>query len=314
MLKLLTPLCRIGLRENNKNITMAAVLPPGWPAGALALPGPPPDADIASIPTLGITRILTIDVEDPAANIATTRNITDIGAAVTAGVGIQKFVDSVARIVGFQPVPQKTRQSTVDGAAIDLDPDAYLGKFLQWGNVNREMFKRVMYTLFNNYAGEMQANVATAIAGNATHQVDMTVRAKHFVDTHSPLQTFSKYLTPTPAATPLPASPFMMTIPTYDVRQVAAVRQAGTGISNYRKRAMQRGFFRMERLNSAMIWINHIGDEMRAAKAAVAALGLSGPAMAAIRNAGGGGVAGAGAGAGGAVPTNSILAYLFEAE
>jgi len=274
-----------------------------WPQHVLTLPGSPSPADVASIPALGITAILA-DVVDPAVNLFNAVNINRIATALStgAGVGIDGFVDAVARVVGFQPVPQKTPRSTADGA-IDERPEGYIGVFLDWGNVNRVAFNRVVCTVFNNYLGQMRANVAGAVAGNVRVSTDVTARAKQYVATHPPTQVFEKYLTPVPVPSPLPASPFMMTLPTYDVRQIAHIRQAGNGISNYRKRAMQRGFYRMERLNTAMIWMDHIGDEMRAAKAAIAGLNIVAGDLTVLR----------GAGTGAGAPANSILAYLFEA-
>lgn len=278
--------------------------PPGWSEQVLALPDPPPDADVASIPAVGILGIL-INADVAAQDLATQPNATFIGNALTAGMGIEKFADAVARVVGFQPIRQKAPRSTPDGQ-IETGNESYIGQFLAWGNANREAFKRVLYTVFNNYAAPMQTNVTNAVAGNVTINVDMAVRAKHFVHTHPAQQVFEKYLTPIPIPTPQSDTPFMMTIPSYDVRQIADVREAGAGISDYRKRAMQRGFLRMERLHSVMVCMNHIGDEMKAAKEAVAALNLPVGTVDAIRGAGGNG------GGGPAAVPNPILTYLFD--
>jgi hypothetical protein len=238
-----------------------------------ALPNADND-DFGNIPNE--IQTLLVELDDADADITTVDNANmlarllpaghgmNVGVGVGAGTSvIDVFATYIASVLGFQPVPQRARRLQPNGE-IDTENGSYVAELLFWGAANREAFKRILYAVFNQYADTLHDNVTTVIENTGFIGIDVTRRAKGFLNTHTPQRAFHKYLTAIPEV--VQDSVFLMRVPSYDVRVLTAERDAGAGISDYRLRAMQRGYLRMERLQSTMMWAAEMGDVLRNAR------------------------------------------------
>ena len=208
--------------------------------------------------------ITTVENADMLARLLPAGHGMNVGVGVGAGTSvIDVFATYIASVLGFQPVPQRARRLQPSGE-IDTENGSYVAELLFWGAANREAFKRILYAVFNQYADTLHDNVTNAIANTGFIGIDVTRRAKGFLNTHTPQRAFHKYLTAIPEV--VQDNVFLMHVPSYDVRVLTAERDAGAGISDYRLRAMQRGYLRMERLQSTMMWAAEMGDVLRNAR------------------------------------------------
>ena len=228
--------------------------------------------------------ITTIDNADMLARLLPAGHGMNVGVGVGAGTSvIDVFATYIASVLGFQPVPQRARRLQPDGE-IDTEDGSYVAELLFWGAANREAFKRILYAVFNKYADALHVNVTNAIENTGFITIDVTRRAKGFLNTHTPQRAFHKYLTAIPEV--VENNVFLMHVPSYDVRVLTAERDAGAGISDYRLRAMQRGYLRMERLQSTMMWAAEMGDVLRNARSIARNIDLSDDCRATILDSG----------------------------
>jgi hypothetical protein len=173
-------------------------------------------------------------------------------------------------IVGYQPVPQRTRRLQQDGA-ISSDDDAYLGKLLTWGSENRDIFVRILLDRFNALGQDVDANVANIHQRTCVKRVYMPARVVQYKASHPAQSTFAKYLVvpPSGADDGTPDAIMHVHAPNYDVEQLRV-----NGLSDKRKRSLAFAFKRVERVATAMEhidvlhrWIEHWRSNVAAGQA-----------------------------------------------
>ena len=204
----------------------------------------------------------------------TADNRAKLGRALQErGVRVEAFARQIAGALGFQPVISAARRQWPDGRT-DLAETAYLGRLLDWGVENAAMFRRVLYLAFDDLEAPMAEQAGRNRANNCTTVVDMVRVAQSFLLQHPSEPAFAHYLTKPPTPVPITRATGVgaVRVPRYDVHRLLDATDAGHGITDRRKRAMQRGFERMERLQTAMIYIKHIGTELETARRAVASM------------------------------------------
>jgi hypothetical protein len=177
--------------------------------------------------------------------------------------GVHGFALAVHRLVGYQPVPQAAVRNLRD-RSIDTSEGGYVGEFLKWGSANVDGLLSILYTVFDHFGANLNETCARAVNHTCTDEVDIAARAQAYLLAHPPGEGFGKYLVkPTEAS---PDHMFTVIVPRYRVTQLVADRIHDTQITPTRMRALQRGFDRMEQLNTALIWIKHIREEVAAAR------------------------------------------------
>ncbi len=157
-------------------------------------------------------------------------------------------------------MPQRVRRAQQDGA-ISSAEDSYLGKLLEWGNDNRDIFIRVLLDKFNALGPEVGQQITQIHNRTCVQRVYMPTRVLRYRLQHPPKQTFGKYLVIPPSGIDDGSidSIMHMTVPRYDVDQLRV-----NGLSDKRKRSLAYAFKRVERNATAMEhiatlhkWIDH---------------------------------------------------------
>lgn len=172
--------------------------------------------------------------------------------------------ERVPAVLGYKPVLQAAPMREANGS-VNLTQGGYLGQLLAWGTNHRQLLQRVLVAAFDNAAAPVRANQATNVGLNCTQPVNIFDRTNEFLQSHAPNRVFRRYLVKPSAADANDVA--IVHVPRYNPGELQ-----GTGdLSDGRKASLVRGFERMERVHTAMMWIKHIKrmmDEIRAAPAA----------------------------------------------
>lgn len=180
------------------------------------------------------------------ANAASAR----FGPAITPRDVMQQMAIEVGKALGFKPVPQSAKRVT-DTGALNTDDDGYFAYLLQWGESNRGALQRLLLFLFNELEDSVTVWASDVCAGTCFDDINMLDRARRHVAANA--DVYKAYHVSDPKMPDRPENTLVVRVPRYRVDRLAV-----QGIDARRRKALERGFFAMERLNTAYRYILHL--------------------------------------------------------